>query len=117
MDLQRAVNITQENILFSDLFPFRTGNLRNNFFDATKPISENSIGFSVMSSQKLIVGKNNVNYGKLLETAPSIRYGLKKNGVVYNYVRYDNRHYKFIERIIEKDVIPAIEYDLGVKLV
>lgn len=117
MDLQQAIDITKYNFLFSSRFPFRTGNLRNNFFDNAISTSDKSISFTVMSSPNLIVGKNKVNYGKLLEQAPSIRYGLKKKGYLYSYIRHQNKHYRYIEKIIENDVVPALETDLGVKLI
>ena len=109
MDLNRALTTTQESIKASSLFPYRTGFLLNNFFDkGVLALSDNSIGFSVLSNPK-------VYYGKILENAPSIRYKIRKvTKGYYSYIKHTNRHFRYIERIIEKDVVPAIERELGV---
>lgn len=112
MDLNRAMETTKQNIIFSNLFPYRTGQLRDNFFDdGILNLSDRSIGFSVL-------GNPIVYYGKILEVAPSIRYRLRKvSKGKYSYSKHKNRHYRYIDRIIEQDVVPAIEEDLGVKRV
>lgn len=111
MDLERPVEIVRQNIIFSQKFPFRTGQLRDNFFDeGFTQLEPNSISFTVMSNPKIY-------YGKILQVAPSIRYRIKKVGYGYTYIKHTNRHFRFIDRICEEDAIPAIENDLGVKLI
>ena len=93
------------------MFCYRTGQLKENFFDeGIQQLSDNSIGFTVMSNPIIY-------YGKILQVAPSIRYGLKKRGAVYSYIKHKNRHFRFIDKIIDKDVVPAIEQELGVRLI
>lgn len=109
MDLNSALTITQNSIKTSSLFPYRTGFLLEHFFDkGVLAMGDNAIGFSVLSNPA-------VNYGKILENAPSIRYRIRKvSKHYYSYVKHTNRHFRYIERIIENDVVPAIENGLGV---
>lgn len=106
MDLNRALQITQDTMLDSPDFPYRTGQLKNNFIDkGILTLSPKSIGFSVL-------GTDFVYYGKILEVAPSINYKTKTG-----HIRHKNIHYQYIERIIDGDVVPAIEEGLGVRLI
>lgn len=111
--MQEIVDITKNTLLFSAKFPYRTGKLRNNFIDRNSTIiGDNNASFTVLSNPE-------VNYGRILENAPTIRYRLRrtnnKNRIEYSYVRRDNRHFRYIERIIESDVVPALENGLGVE--
>lgn len=111
MDLERPVEITKQNIIFSRKFPYRNGKLRDNFFDeGYMQLEPNSISFTVMSNPEIY-------YGKILQVAPSIRYRIKKVGHGYTYIKHTNRHFRFIDRICEDDVILAIENDMGVRLI
>lgn len=112
MDLERAVEVTKQNIIFSNKFPYRTGQLRDNFFDEGIQITGgNSISFTVMSNPKIY-------YGKILQIAPSIRYRVHKVGRgKFSYIKHTNKHFRFIDKIIEQDVVSAIEEDMGVRLI
>lgn len=111
--MQNIINITQNALLNSAKFPYKTGQLKNNFIDRNSTIIfGNNASFTVLSNPL-------VNYGRILENAPSIRYRLKrtnnKKRIEYSYVKRANRHFRYIERIIESDVIAALEIELGVK--
>lgn len=111
--MQEIVDLTKNTLLYSAKFPYRTGKLRNNFIDRNSTIiGDYDASFTVLSNPE-------VNYGRILENAPSIRYRLRrvdnKNRIQYSYVRHNNRHFRYIERIIESDVVPALENSLGVE--
>lgn len=115
MDLFRVANIVRDTMLSSSQFPYKTGYLHDNFFDKSGEIStdtELTLG---------ILSEPTVYYGKILENAPSIRYKLRKDnsakGNRYTYIRHNNRHFRYIDRIIEDEVISAIESEFGVKRV
>lgn len=109
MDLKEVVDITQQTILNSAKFPYRTGYLHDNFIDNDLAIGGGIATFSVLS-------KPSVEYGKILENAPSIRYRLRKvRAGKFSYIRHENRHFRYIDRIIESEVLSAIESGIGVK--
>lgn len=110
MDLYHAIEITKQNIIFSERFPYRTGQLRDNFFDeGIIPESDNSLSFTVMSNPKIY-------YGKILQVAPSIRYKIHKvSAGKFKYVKHANKHFRFIDKIIDESVVSALETDLGVR--
>lgn len=111
MDLVEVSSTVQNAILNSALFPYRTGNLRDNFIDYGSEVSNgNEYSFSVLSSPMLIKSSKGVNYGKLLEERASIRYRTKNH-----IIRHKNTHFRYIERIIDNDVIDAIQIEYGVK--
>lgn len=104
MDLMRVVDVVKDSFMSSSIFPFRTGQLKDNFFDKNVyQLGEKDLGFEVIKNK-------DVYYGKILEIAPSIKYRTR-NG----YIKHKNRHYMFIENIIENDTVPAIEKEFGVK--
>src|SRR5574344_135094 len=106
MDLQRVLSITQYAMLGSSKFPYKTGQLHDNFLNGDEVVADNFASFSVL-------GKPKIEYGMILENAPSIRYRLRKvSAHKYGYIRHTNRHFRYIERIINSDVVSAIENDL-----
>lgn len=106
MDLYGIVDTVQQTMLESPKFPYRTGQLHNNFIDkGIETLSDKSIGFSVL-------GNPVVYYGDILEKAYSINYKTKTG-----HIRHKNKHYQYIERIIEDDVVRALESGFGVKRV
>lgn len=108
MDLIEISQTTKEVFLNSAKFPYRTGQLKNNFFDEEE-VTNNSVKINALK-------KPLVFYGHILEVAPSIRYRLKKVGKAkYDYEPKNNKHYRYIERCIESDVIPFLEESYGVK--
>lgn len=113
--MKEIVDITKNSLLYSAKFPYKTGKLRDNFIDRNSTIiGDYNASFTVLSNPI-------VNYGRILENAPSIRYRLRrtnnKNRIEYTYVKRNNRHFRYIERIIESDVVPALENGLGVERV
>ena len=114
MNLNEVSQLVTYQFLGSAKFPYDTGRLHNNFF--SEPISngENSIIFNLMENPV-------VYYGKILENAPSIRYRIRKvsnyKGNKYTYKKKENKHFRYIERIMEEDVIPMLESEYGVKRV
>jgi len=104
MDLQEVSNIVKEEIVNSSKFPFRSGQLKRNFIDLGSDTETNDThSFTVLSNPI-------VNYGHILEERASIRYRTKNH-----FIRHKNKHYKYIERIVEADIIPAIEREFGVR--
>lgn len=109
MEFKSLINLVQNGIINSVLFPYKTGQLKNNFIDkGSEIISDKVAEFSVLSNPL-------INYGIILENANTIRYGLKKVGYKYKYIEKSNRHWHYQERINEHDIIPLIEDTLGVK--
>lgn len=94
----------KSTIINSRLFPYRTGQLKNLFYDnRTLNISGNVCNVPILNNKKVL-------YGKILEDAPAIRYGIRKIAKArYNYRKYPNRHFKYIEKIIDKDVVSYIK--------
>lgn len=108
MDIIEVAQSSKDVFLNSAKFPYRTGQLKNNFFDEEEA-TENSVKINALK-------KPLVYYGHILEVAPSIRYALRKaSKSKYSYVKHNNKHYKYIERCIESDVIPFLENSYGVK--
>ena len=108
MDIYEVAQNTKDVFLNSPKFPYRTGQLKNNFFDREE-VLPNEIVITALE-------KPLVYYGHILEVAPSIRYALKKaSKSKYSYVKHNNRHYRYIERCIDSDVIPFLENNYGVK--
>lgn len=119
MDLLKVNEVVQSAFLNSASFPFRTGNLKDNFFDANGAMQiDNTLQVGILSSKNLINGNRGVNYGKILQIAPSIRY--RKKGLIsgrVTHIRHKNKHFRYIDNIIESDVVGAIEREFGVKRV
>lgn len=115
MNLNELSNVIQSSFLNSAMFPYKSGNLKQNFFDRNgEIISDNMVTIGILSSDRLI--KRGLNYGKMLQFAPSIRY--RKRGLIQGkptYIRHKNRHYRYINNIIESSVVPMIENSFGVK--
>lgn len=116
MDFREFAVDFQDTFLNSNLFPYRTGQLKNNFFTSTELTDD---GLTLHLMQNPIV-----KYGKILEEAPSIRYGIKstEKGFYrqiskFRYVKKRNKHFRYIERIIEKDMIPYIEDNYDAKFI
>lgn len=113
MNLSEISNFAKDVFLSSRQFPYKTGQLHDNFFD-DEISSTNSIIVPIMT-------KKIVYYGKILEVAPAIRYRIKRDttfmGNRYTYIKHNNIHFRYIDRIIEDDVIPALEQEYGVKRV
>lgn len=109
MDLVEVGIDFQKVLVTSPQFPFKLGTLRDNFFDAGVEREPNKLSFTALSNPLVF-------YGHILEVSPSIRYKLRKVGKAkYNYIKKNNRHYRYIERCIESDVIPFLEESYGVK--
>lgn len=115
MNLNELSNVIQDSFLNSAMFPYKSGNLKQNFFDkGGEVVGENMVTIGILSSDRLV--KRGLNYGKMLQIAPSIRY--RKRGLIQGkptHIRHKNRHYRYINRIIETDVVSAIENSFGVK--
>ena len=117
MDLLELSNFVKAEFLSSPIFPYRTGNLKRNFFDVNGfSQTDNIVTQTILSSPDLLVGKRGTNYGKLLQFAPSIRRGFKKKGYIYKYKRKPNIHFRYINRIIDNEIVGKIENNYGVKL-
>lgn len=114
MNLIGVANTVQRTMLASPLFPYKTGQLHDNFIDKGSEVAVgNTLTFTVLSNPL-------VNYGRILEVAPAIRYKIRKlnkKGNYYTYTKHKNRHFRYIERIIESYVISAIENEHGVRYV
>lgn len=113
MNLSEVSSFAKDVFLSSSKFPLRKGKLHDNFFD--KEISNtNSIAFPIITNKE-------VYYGRILEIAPAIRHRIKKDTRFrwnrYTYKKYVNIHFRYIEKIIENDVIPELEREYGVKRV
>ena len=109
MDLLRVQEVVNNTLLSSGQFPYRTGYLHDNFFNGSRISStENTL-------TETILDEPSVKYGRILEVAPTIRYGIKKQGYLYKYKQYKNRHFRYIDNIIENEVVDAIENEFGVK--
>lgn len=103
MDLTSIANIVQTTIVNSAKFPYRTGRLKNNFFDNNIQTIDNKTTFTVLSNPL-------VSYGKILQERASINYRTKNSTI-----RHKNRHFRYIDKIVNTDVISAIENSYGVK--
>lgn len=115
MELNNVVEIIKNTMLNSSIFPYRTGQLRDNFFENEILPIENGVAVQILA-------KPLVNYGKILENAPTIRYGLREEKVgrygqvaKYSYIPHKNRHFRYIDKIIDSDVVRVLESELGVK--
>ena len=109
MDLLRVQEVVNNGLLYSGQFPYRTGYLKDHFFTgSTQTSTQNTL-------TETILDEPTVKYGRILEVAPTIRYGMKKVGYLYQYKRNKNRHFRYIERIINEEVVGAIESEFGVK--
>lgn len=111
MNLMEVLGDVKNTLLNSASFPYRTGQLKDNFFDENIVSETNKVSITALS-------KPLVFYGQILEVAPSIRYRLRKTGKAeYSYIKKPNRHYRYIEKCIDNSVIPFIENKYGVKRV
>jgi len=104
MDMEEVAFAVENVVLNSATFPYRTGQLRNNFFDYT---SGKMVG-NVYSID--ILTNPDVNYGKILQERASIRYRTKNH-----YIYHKNKHFRYIDKIIDRDVVPAIEIEFNVR--
>lgn len=104
MQLIEVSNLVKEQIVNSPIFPYRTGQLKENFIDVGSDISlDNNYSFTILSNPV-------VYYGKILEDRASIRYRTKNH-----IIRHKNRHFRYIDRIIESEIVPEIEREFGVR--
>lgn len=120
MDLLKVNEVVQSAFLNSASFPYRTGNLKDNFFDANGAMQiDNTLQVGILSSSNLIKGRKRVNYGKLLQVKPYIKYRKREKilGFIPTHIRHKNKHFRYIDNIIESDVVGAIEREFGVKRV
>ncbi len=99
------VAMTAENaVLNSAIFPYRTGQLRDNFFDFASARTDGKIyTIDLMTEPR-------VYYGKILQTRRNIRYKTKNH-----FIAHQNKHFRFIDKIIESDVVSAIELEYGIR--
>ena len=102
MDLLEVSSLVQNALVNSASFPVRKGHLKSNFLDETTQ-SEDKVSFGVLNKQS-------VYYGKILQERASINYKTKNSSI-----RHKNRHFRYIDRIIQQDVIPQIENTYGVR--
>lgn len=102
MDLLEVSSLVQNALVNSASFPYRTGHLKSNFLDATTQL-EDKVSFGVLNKQS-------VYYGKILQERASINYKTKNSSI-----RHKNRHFRYIDRIVQQDVIPQIENTYGVR--
>lgn len=104
MNLLEVSNIVKDTIVNSSKFPFRTGQLKDNFIDiGSDTQSGNTYSFTALDNPL-------INYGQILEERASIRYRTKNH-----FIRHKNKHFRYIERIIDADVVSAIEREFGVR--
>ena len=110
MDLLEVQEVVNNTLLSSSMFPYRTGYLHDHFFDnSIETSTENSLSYTILNNKE-------INYGRILEVAPAIRYRLRRiDKHHYDYIKHTNRHFRYIERIIDNDVVQAIESKFGVK--
>lgn len=112
MNLNEVGKLATYTFLSSVRFPRDSGQLHDNFFSKPIAAGENSISFPLMKNP-------DVKYGKILEVAPSIRYKIRRvsgfKGNRYTYKKHPNKHFRYIENIIEQDIIPMLENEYGVK--
>lgn len=110
MELLEVQNLVIDTLLNSSMFPYRTGFLREHFFDNSRETStENTLTTTMLDNPQ-------VKYGRILEVAPSIRYRIRKiNKHEYDYIKHQNRHFRYIERIIDNEGVQAIESEFGVR--
>lgn len=110
MELLRVRNVVVDTLLNSASFPYRTGFGREHYFDNSREIStENTLTTTMLDNPE-------VRYMRILEVAPSIRYRIRKiNKHEYDYIKHQNRHFRYIERIIDNEGVQAIESEFGVR--
>lgn len=109
MDLVEVLRDVKYNLLNSRAFPYRTGQLKDNFFDENVASETNKVSVTALSNPLVF-------YGHILEVAPSIRYRITKSGnAKYSYKKRRNKHYLYIEKCINNSVIPFLENKYGVK--
>ena len=111
MDIIELSHDFMMNFVNNAKFPYRTGQLHDNFRDKFGIVvsdDDRKISFSVLENPI-------VNYGRILEVAPTIKYRAIKNGK-NGYIEHRNRHYRYIERISDS-LVPLLEQQYGVKYV
>ena len=106
MDMEEVAFVVENVVLNSATFPYRTGQLRNNFFNYT---SGQMVGDTYSID---ILTTPLVNYGKILQDRASIRYRTKNH-----YIYHKNKHFRYIDKIINRDVVSALELEFGVRRV
>ena len=104
MNMEEIAFAVENAVLNSATFPYRTGQLRNNFFDYTSGKTIDNV-YSVD-----ILTNPVVNYGKILQERASIRYRTKNH-----HIYHKNKHFRYIDKIVERDVVPAIEIEFNVR--
>lgn len=102
MNLNDVSLLVQSGLVNSAKFPFRTGHLKSNFLDTANQ-TDNNVEFTVLS-------KPSVYYGKILQERASINYRTKNSTI-----RHKNRHFRYIDRIVEEDILSQIENAYGVR--
>lgn len=106
MDLNEVNMNVQNAVLNSAKFPYRTGQLRNNFFDFSSIVSGGDVARVDILTSPL------VRYGKILEDRASIKYRTKNH-----FIYHKNKHFRYIDRIIETDVVDMLKTEYGVRLI
>lgn len=103
MDLVEVAFLVQRGMINSSKFPFRKGGLKDNFLDIGVQSNNNNLSFTVLSNPK-------IKYGKILQERASINYRTKNSTI-----RHKNRHFRYIDRIVEEDILSQIENAYGVR--
>lgn len=106
MGVKEIADVIKTEIVESPRFPYRNGILKGSFIDKNSDIeSANSYSFTILSSPT-------VQYGKILEKRASICYRTKNH-----FIRHKNKHFRYIEKIIDDNVVGKIENMFNLKRV
>ena len=106
LELEEIAMAVENAVLNSAIFPYRTGQLRNNFFDFGSARSDGQTHTIDIMTNPVVY------YGKILQTRRNIRYKTKNH-----YIAHENKHFRFIDNIIRTDVAPMLRIEYGARRV